>query len=365
MLNNTLLPQKKEFVGINAIRFIAAFWVLIFHSSIHFGKINSLFIIQPIIDQGALAMALFFILSGFVLAYRYRDFQTKQDVVLFYAARFARLYPTYLFIGLITIWQLQDNSLDFVVIKRLGLTGEIILSVGAVCFFLCLFQAWLPSLFGVWNFGGSWALSVESFFYMLFPLIRTKLTKLSDRSLFSIIYVMPILMLLILSGMTISLKSGAEAIWFYVLPIFRLPEFIFGVAGYILFVERYVYIDKLKIMILFSTPLLFVAIMTINLPGLIDYNWLAAIPFMGIIIFSLGLDFFNKFKNIINYLGRTSYCIYISQLFTIPILKKYKENISTESAWMTLVVSTLLMAMLIYHFIEKRSYQPTLRRMLF
>ncbi len=362
MSKDVLLQRKQTFVGINLIRFIAACWVLIFHASIHFGKLDFLFILQPIIDQGVLAMSIFFILSGFVLSYRYRNFQTKQDVVLFYATRFAKLYPTYLFIGLITAWQLYNSSLDFLIIEHLGSTGKFLFFIGLFFLFLCLSQAWFPGLFSIWNFGGSWALSVEFFFYMLFPTIRTKLTSMSNYSLYRIICITPILIFLMLSGMIIFSANGKEMLYFYTFPIFRLPEFIFGIAGYILFIERAAFVDNLNKIFLFSSPLLLIAIMLKDLPGLIDYNFLAIIPFIGAIVFSLKIDFQNKLNCKINYLGSISYCLYMSQLLTIPILKKYKESMSIETAWILLIISTFFTAIFIYHLIEIKSYQFVLKR---
>ncbi len=58
------LKEKKEFFALNGLRFAAAFWVLIFHCSFHFGRLPALSSVQPIIEQGTLAMTLFFMLSG-------------------------------------------------------------------------------------------------------------------------------------------------------------------------------------------------------------------------------------------------------------------------------------------------------------
>jgi peptidoglycan/LPS O-acetylase OafA/YrhL len=49
------------------------------------------------LQHGALGVALFFMLSGFILYYTYQgNLQTPRDIYKFFVARVARLYPVYL-----------------------------------------------------------------------------------------------------------------------------------------------------------------------------------------------------------------------------------------------------------------------------
>jgi peptidoglycan/LPS O-acetylase OafA/YrhL len=355
------LQKKQEYFGINRLRFFAAFWVLIFHASIHFGRIEAISLIQPIIDQGVLAMTLFFTLSGFVLSYRYRFFKTTEEKKAFYSARIARLYPVYILMGLITLWLVPDSFAKFDIPVKLGLIGEIVFSIVILFFFIFAIQAWFPGLFVVWNFGGSWSLSVEAFFYSLFPEIRTKITSYNDRSLCFILFIIPILMLLILVGMIISSsKNCSNSNMFYVLPVFRLPEFIFGITGFILFVERERYISVLYYSSVIFAILLFIAVMTKNLPGNIDYGWLAIFPFMGAFVYSTRISAPVSIKQIVNYLGRISYCVYMAQFFIIPVLKQYKYDFTTESLWEMTILSTLIVAVITYHLVESFFYQKAI-----
>lgn len=134
------LNNKQEFFLINGLRFFAAFWVLIFHTSIHFGKPNSLAAIQPILDQGVLAMTLFFMLSGFILSYRYSTFSTPEDSCNYFAARVARLYPVYLFMGVTTLWKISEGTSQFWLFERFGSIGAVPFII-VVVFFVYLFIA--------------------------------------------------------------------------------------------------------------------------------------------------------------------------------------------------------------------------------
>lgn len=106
-----------------------------------------------------LGVGFFFVLSGFILTYVYRDF-TGHSVRSFYVARFARLWPVHLFTFLIAALVIQPNAL-FVPVY--AITAPIN---------LLMLQAWLPinGLVFSWN-APSWSISVELWFYILFPFL--------------------------------------------------------------------------------------------------------------------------------------------------------------------------------------------------
>jgi peptidoglycan/LPS O-acetylase OafA/YrhL len=123
-----------------------------------------------VISNGALAMPLFFMLSGFVLGYRYGN-DPNLSFAIYYRDRIARIYPTYL-VGLI----LCLPSLN----QAGGLDVPTTLFV--ITIDLCLLQAWYPSLWRFWHHGGTWSLSVEMFLYACLPALLG-LRKLSSRTL--------------------------------------------------------------------------------------------------------------------------------------------------------------------------------------
>lgn len=352
------LKKKQEFFAINALRFLAAFWVLLFHTSIHFGKINYLSFIQPVLDQGTLAMTLFFMLSGFILSYRYSSFSNKEDLPNYFASRIARLYPVYLFMGITTLWRLGDGANRFWIIENWGYIGAIPFALFAIFLFIFAAQAWFPSLFSIWNFGGSWSLSVEAFFYTLFPSLRERIGRFGNRALTFSTILLPFIIFCISTGLLLSLttENNTSKI-FYVLPIFRLPEFLLGICGYILFVERGLHRRALAITGWVFTFVLIAGIYWQNLPGLLDWSFPASITFLSIFVFSLDIHAPRLVKQFINYLGRISYCLYMAQFTTIPVLKKFKGVLSIEQEWALAIVCTLLFAIITYHLIEVIPYK--------
>jgi peptidoglycan/LPS O-acetylase OafA/YrhL len=292
---------KREFFAINGLRFFASTWVLLFHASIHFGHLRAATLIQPLLDQGVLAMTLFFMLSGFILSYRYASFASPDAMHEYISARIARLYPVYVFMGLTTILRIGEGAGKFVIIEQFGYLGAVPFTLFAVLLFMFGLQAWFPNLFGIWNFGGSWSLSVEAFFYSLFPTLRQFVRGLNDRSLRVITCALPLIIGLISFGLLISeTRSSDNSKMFYVLPIFRLPEFVFGMCGYALFVERKLNRRFLACSSVLALPVLVGAIYWRDLPGLIEWGAPASVVFMGVFVSCLSLNATKIVKRVVN-----------------------------------------------------------------
>lgn len=89
---------KKQLYGITIFRFVAAFYVFIFHMNIR-ENISSTPFINAFISNGAIGMSIFFILSGFILTYNYSS-GTPDNYI---RKRIARIYPAYMFMGLLCL----------------------------------------------------------------------------------------------------------------------------------------------------------------------------------------------------------------------------------------------------------------------
>lgn len=351
---------RAEYPLINLLRFVAAAWVLVFHAQFHFGEIDALWAVAPVIGQGVLAMSLFFILSGFILSFRYADFPDRDAIRKFYVARISRLYPVYLVTGALTIWTLWSQMGDFPLADR-GTIGGALWVLIVVVMFVTATQAWFPSLFPVWNFGGSWSLSVEAFFYALFPLLRTRINGLSDRALMLIVLGTPLLSLMVAGGLQANLtKDGATSIVFYSVPIYRLPEFVLGIAGFVLFVQR----DKFRDMFFyFSAALAVVGAVAVyvvgNLPGNIEYGGL----FMGLFLWCFvasarPMNINPGVKKVFNWLGHISYCLYLVQFGTVPAFKQFFGHLAVEQQWLIFITANCVFAVILFYGCEKPLHKP-------
>jgi peptidoglycan/LPS O-acetylase OafA/YrhL len=137
------MASKPALPNLTTIRLFAAIYVFCFH-----------FIETPLFSLGLTGVNLFFILSGFILAYNYPGVTSPRK---FYALRFARIYPLY-FIAIVMGLPIFFHTIihrDATAIWALPLT-------------FTMMQTWWPPLRMAIN-PAAWTLSVEVFFYLCFP----------------------------------------------------------------------------------------------------------------------------------------------------------------------------------------------------
>ena len=155
-------PNKPEIRPLTSFRFITAFVVFLFHCKIHLGFSFGIKLIDKFINNGAVFMTGFFIMSGYVMCYVYssKNFSQKREVINFYIKRFAKIYPTYLIGSIIYfIFIKPENSYSIQEWIRIALND------------ILLVQSFFPKMFELGINSGTWSISVEAFFYLLFPII--------------------------------------------------------------------------------------------------------------------------------------------------------------------------------------------------
>jgi len=172
--------NKHFFLPLTGIRAIAAFMVCLFHfnpfSEAHFGSF-----VHDFFNEFHVGVTFFFVLSGFLIAYRYFD-ETQMAFKQYFINRFARIYPVYFI--LTTLYMLQNYVHLYGRFDCSGWLLEYGLNISL-----------LKGLFDDYKFTGilqSWSLTVEECFYFFAPiaflLIRKKSTWL---------FLLPILLLLL------------------------------------------------------------------------------------------------------------------------------------------------------------------------
>jgi peptidoglycan/LPS O-acetylase OafA/YrhL len=172
-------------------------------------------------------VTLFFVLSGFVLAWNYTDRLTplsRRAVWSFTVARFARIYPMYLV------------ALAVALVPILLTTG-VGWDLGLHIFAL---QAWNSDVAVVTGYNGpGWSISVEFFLYACFPLLIVAMARIrrSARAL-SVVAVSCLLVMFVLAWWFTatgraewpSSEAGSAHRWLYLIPVTRLGDFVVGIA---------------------------------------------------------------------------------------------------------------------------------------
>jgi len=160
----TSLAYPQELKSLTSLRFIAAFWVLLYHFKNHLGLGMGQF---GLVADGYLGVDLFFTLSGFILAHVYlSQFEGGRfGYGGFLKNRIARVYPMHL------------AALGAMLVLFAGATA-MGAGVGSPEAFkwsdlpahLFMVHAWGTTAAVGWNFP-SWSISAEWLAYLLFPLV--------------------------------------------------------------------------------------------------------------------------------------------------------------------------------------------------
>lgn len=221
--------RHKEIPALNGLRFLAVLHVVLFHTlTSYLGHAPSL--VVHFVRGAPISLGIFFVLSGFVLTYSYRD-TIARDRLSFAIARFARIYPLYL-VSLLVALPLYVQSLrrapsGFAAVRHFARVAA---------WDLPLLQAWNVKVACEWNCP-TWTISAEVFYYVLFPTLVAFLLWRSTRRLMVVgagAIVASVALVLLLARYVVPSIQGAsvsaDALLLYFPPI-HLAEFIVGMIA--------------------------------------------------------------------------------------------------------------------------------------
>jgi peptidoglycan/LPS O-acetylase OafA/YrhL len=146
-------PQRPARIeALTGLRFLAAMMVFCFHIDV---SLKTKCFDGPL---GGIAVSFFFVLSGFILTYVYRDRLRWGGLKRFYFTRWAR------------IWPLHAVCLS-AVIYFIAYTPPVDYPSLRLASHWLLLQSWIPDRSYVLSYNGvAWSISTEAFFYLMFPL---------------------------------------------------------------------------------------------------------------------------------------------------------------------------------------------------
>lgn len=349
--------KKNHIASLTGIRFFLAVWVLLFHTVDVWKDFPFLY---NLFSNGYVAVSAFFVLSGFILVYNYANLETDaHSLKMFSLARIIRLYPMYL-ISIIVAFPLFAY---FQYKTETGYIGIIILTTLLTVFGL---QAWYKPVLEKLN-PPSWSLSVEFFFYSLFPFLNKKINSLSKRGIYIMIgfcfLITFFLMHFIVQG--IKASSASEIIQTGTFPLLHIFTFLTGMGfGYLYYVHEVSFFKK------YSDLIAIILISGIALS--LVYNWfpLADINNGGFAVFfslffiaiTYPSSIVGKFLShrVFVLLGEASYSLYILHLVIYNYLKigftnffNYTDFESFSFLGIYLVIA-IITAVLSFLFIEKK-----------
>ncbi|MGL1902920.1 MAG: acyltransferase [Fibrobacterales bacterium] len=304
--------------ALTSLRFFAAMAVFFSHCGFMTGvgseKLDKLY--GYIFHEGFLGVGFFFILSGYILAYSYggRLLSGKVSKRSFYIARIARIYPLHL------ITLLCALPLLYFQVKQVGGWALSVLPAH-----LLLVQSFIPSHHFYFALNGpSWSISVELFFYLLFPFVIL----LSSKKLVTLASLVFLgLWLFIYNADKTFLESYGR--WTTgIFPLLQVGNFILGIVLYRLFGDFKKYSFKVVTYMQCLSVVLLVLfyVMFPNVSIYYRYSVYYILPFALLVVsFSNGQGWLSKLidKKRFILLGHASFAFYLVHQLII----KYGELI--------------------------------------
>lgn len=250
-----MTDNKPHIDSLTSARFFAALAVVLLHFS-YYLNINPA--VYLFLSNGGIGVCFFFVLSGFILTYTYKEWFAGgvriNDYFRFIQARFARIYPMHAValllmtpVTLLLVWLTVGHARSpYLTYDPLAIAGSWVVN-------LAMAQIYLPYAFveQMWN-APSWSIGCEFFFYLWFPLIMAFLAKrqFGCRKLFGwSAAVLAISLCLSLAALLAiwcypDLRLGNTLLDFtlYItarVPVFRISEFILGCLLGTYFLQNY------------------------------------------------------------------------------------------------------------------------------
>jgi len=361
----SLEVARPRLPAVTSLRFFAAFHVALFHMN-EMGAITGPAWLKTFAGIGYVGVSFFFVLSGFILVYTYAG----RNIVLgdFYQTRFARIYPAYLFSLLLSFPFFYFGAMKMHIPFFYFAEHHFTLSAVLV---LLLLQAWVPPAALAWN-SVAWSLSVEAFFYAIFPFALNRFGKFSRRVLWAVIPACWIAGLAISIGYLAMRPAGAayvsSANWsgavqfvkFF--PLVRLPEFLMGmVCGYLFIRSERNPKLALPLVALGLLGVAAVAAASKFVPYLVVHTAMSG-PAFAAVVYGIALQ--PKWASWLNnrllvLFGDASYSFYLLHtMFVWPFFHDFKTQAVRNNGFLGIAIWTVMMLIissLVYRFIEEPS----------
>ncbi len=327
--------------------------IVIYHHGL-FAKPFESGLLNKALTNASLAVSYFFVLSGFIIGYVYQgtDFSDKINRKNFWVARFARIYPLYLLafvLVLFTMMVLKHSHFGII---------SILLQL------LCL-QTLKPGIVMEINYVG-WSISVELFFYLLFPFLMMYWRKKSTGTILlqSLMFWLGNLVLhfLLLKYLFDPARYNVgQFIAFF--PLLHLNTFIIGLAASIAcktYLLKHTNKTLWGYLFLLSASIAIYYFFIIN-PAIINFTTNGGMAMVFVFIV-LGLCLINDpFTKILSFkplvwLGNSSYGIYLLQWFVFMWFAWFYKPVLTHPTTIPFYIYCFVLVLfsgLVYELFEK------------
>ncbi|WP_428943453.1 acyltransferase family protein [Pantoea sp. FN060301] len=358
ILHNTTADQIQKIeptlLSVQYLRGIAAIMVVLYHFR---ANLNGIYAQKNLGDmlfgRGGVGVDLFFIVSGFIIAYSTQKNLGGWDFIV---KRIFRLYPIYL-ACMLAMALIPSTSLDVNYLKSL--------------FFIHLDYEGKPPVFGYSTIFVAWTLTYEILFYTIFFLSQIISHKYRSQITIAVIVLFVIILQYYLNNGQVSFWGSTTVEYDgYLQPILKLLsspmmiDFSYGIAIYLLMSFSRGTIHKLndslvRVFCISGAIYFTICLMTgyRTFSGPIGAGVSCAALFISILIYEVKFSIKN-YKSIM-LIGNLSYGIYLSHVLVIRFIQSYGGDIglvrytSGFSKVLLMISITLIISYFLHVFIEK------------
>lgn len=328
------------------LRFLGALIVVLHHYGKHLLGESGIF--SELVRDAGFILSFFFALSGYVIGYNYFT-PGRFNKSKFLLKRLARLFPLYLL------------AFGLTLVSGMLLTDAYPRGFTIIIQALCL-HAWFPSEVLAINYP-SWSVSVEFFFYLIFPWLVFRLEKLSFKSLLFIsfcVWLLSSAQHLVFEHYIYNQEEKWTSEFILYFPIWHLNAFLAGMAGAEIF--KRIRTRRLPTWIppllglLCAASLVLITGTENAIRSHIHNGLLSPIILVMLVAFSLDRSALAKFMSSrpLVYLGNLTYGIYILQH---PVFLWVRKTMDVEqfSSLQFLVYAMVLLVVSVgaYHLFEE------------
>lgn len=313
--------MKYRFSVLDIFRGLFASFVVLFHMAFF---TNTPLINNPIVENSDVFVDFFFVLSGFVITYRYQLMSTADELGTFMKKRFFRIYPLHFVMLFVTLFiELAKGYMShYIQVNQLNNPNNNLLT-----FFTSLFlvnSIKFPTISDVsWNIP-SWSISAEVVSYLVFGLVMLGMARLRLQQYKSIIYLFTALLALgILASITGSFQTNYSFDY----------GFLRGMIGFFTGAFCYMLFSKTVSTLSHANPILFTCAEVVIVGAIfVSIYWGEVLKYYGFvyeIIFLLAIYIFSfekgKVSSLLNSsallhrIGTYSYSIYLTHAVLLSI----------------------------------------------
>lgn len=367
------MTQKKSkvyFPGLDALRFFAAFSVIIGHiellkSQLGYQNNNDLF---TKINFGGLGVYFFFVLSGFLITYLlFEELERTKTIALkkFYLRRVLRIWPLYYLIAFLGFFIFPH--FEILHIPWLQSFFEENFYINIVLFFVMLPNLALAFMPAMPHIGQLWSIGIEEQFYLVWPILIKK-----AKNKLRLIFVGIILIILIKTIYVLSLKIGVlpSNSWSLgvkkALGMSKFECMLIGALGaYFLKYKRNEYLEFIYNKWILGVSLLLLPFLSYLMYAYADdlihipYSFLFLIIIMN--ISSNSKSFLKLEHPVFSFLGKISYGLYMYHMVLIVVIinSRFLDGFQ-NTIWFNVflyvltLIASIIAASLSYYGIEKQ-----------